>query len=107
MLQGFGIKWPDWLAIDAGSASRAYEQVLHAKVGEHLPSNIIAAAKTYETAPVIGNFHILFDLPAGLITVLITALVFVGIKESKNVSNGLVILKLGIIALVIVAGAFL
>ena len=106
MLQGFGIKWPDWLAIDAGSASRAYEQVLHAKVGEHLPSNIIAAAKTYETAPVIGNFHILFDLPAGLITVLITALVFVGIKESKNVSNGLVILKLGIIALVIVAGAF-
>ena len=48
--QGFGIKWPDWLAIDAGSASRAYEQVLHAKVGEHLPSNIIAAAKTYENS---------------------------------------------------------
>ena len=56
---------------------------MHAKVGEHLPGNIIAAAKTYETAPVIGNLHILFDLPAGLITVLITALVFVGIKESK------------------------
>ncbi|HFK5571434.1 amino acid permease [Elizabethkingia meningoseptica] len=106
MLKGFGIHWPEWLAIDAGSASRAYEQVMHAKVGEHLPGNIIAAAKTYETAPVIGNFHILFDLPAGLITVLITALVFVGIRESKNVSNWLVILKLGIIALVIGAGAF-
>ncbi len=106
MLEGFGIHWPKWLAIDAGSASRAYQQVIHSTSLSELPDNIIAAAKTYETSPVIAGHHILFDLPAGLITVLITSLVYIGIKESKNVSNALVLLKLGIIALVIGAGAF-
>ena len=105
MLEGFGIHWPRWLAIDGGSAYRAYEQVLHSKAGADLPSNIIAAAKTYETSPIFAGQHILFDLPAGLITVLITALVYIGIKESRNVSNALVMLKLGIIALVIIGGA--
>lgn len=105
MLEGFGIHWPKWLAIDAGSASRAYEQVLHAGAKADLPSNIIAAAKTYEASPIIAGHHILFDLPAGLITVLITSLVYIGIRESRNVSNALVLLKLGIIALVIGAGA--
>lgn len=106
MLEGFGIHWPKWLAIDAGSASRAYQQVIHSTSLSELPDNIIVAAKTYETSPIIAGHHILFDLPAGLITVLITSLVYIGIKESKNVSNALVLLKLGIIALVIGAGAF-
>jgi APA family basic amino acid/polyamine antiporter len=46
------------------------------------------------------------DLPAFLITVAITALVYVGIKESKNAANFLVALKLVVVAIVIVVGIF-
>jgi amino acid transporter len=42
----------------------------------------------------------------GAVTVLITALVYIGIKESRTASNILVVLKLAVIALVIGVGAF-
>jgi amino acid transporter len=54
----------------------------------------------------LGGYRLVVDLPAFLITVAITALVYVGIKESKNASNLLVVLKLIIVAVVIVVGAF-
>jgi APA family basic amino acid/polyamine antiporter len=63
--------------------------------------------KAWAQAPELpGGWHLVVDLPAFLITVAITALVYVGIKESKNASNLLVILKLIIVAVVIVVGAF-
>ncbi|MBP7514607.1 MAG: amino acid permease, partial [Flavobacteriales bacterium] len=49
--------------------------------------------------------RIIFDLPAVLINALITALVYVGVKESRNASNIMVMIKLAIVALVIVVGA--
>ncbi|HEY0743476.1 MAG TPA: amino acid permease, partial [Chryseosolibacter sp.] len=84
MLAGFGLSLPGWMTVDPGSASDA-----------------VAAS-----APSIGGLKLILDLPAGLITVLITALVYIGIKESRNASNVLVALKLGVILLVIVGGAF-
>ncbi len=106
MLAGFGIHWPDWLEIDYGSAKEAFIHVQNAATGEHIPDTITKAARTYVNAPEIGGMKILFDLPAGLVTLFITFIVYIGIKESKNLSNWLVILKLGVIALVIIAGAF-
>lgn len=84
MLAGFGLYLPGWLTVDPGSASDA-----------------VRAA-----APSLGGMKLILDLPAGLVTVLITALVYIGIKESRNASNILVALKLGVILLVIGAGAF-
>jgi basic amino acid/polyamine antiporter, APA family len=52
MLAGFGLHLPGWLTIDPGSASDAIKA----------------------SAPSIGGFRLILDLPAGLITVLITAL---------------------------------
>ncbi len=46
------------------------------------------------------------DFPAFVIVAIITAIVFVGIKESKRANNILVILKLSVVFLVIVAGSF-
>ncbi|MDR2121638.1 MAG: amino acid permease [Flavobacteriaceae bacterium] len=106
MLRGFGIDWPTWLEIDHGSAKEAYNQVQMGKFGNNIPDAVSKAAHTYSIAPQIGGIKILFDLPAGLITLLITFIVYIGIKESKNLSNWLVILKLGVIILVIIAGAF-
>jgi amino acid transporter len=48
----------------------------------------------------------LIDLPAGVITILVTGLVYIGIKESRTASNALVVLKLLVIFLVIILGAF-
>jgi APA family basic amino acid/polyamine antiporter len=57
-------------------------------------------------APVIGGLRIIFDMPALIICLLITSLVYIGVKESRNFSNVMVILKLCIIILVIAVGAY-
>jgi basic amino acid/polyamine antiporter, APA family len=102
MLKGFGIIFPDFLTFDYGTAHKAF---LLSET-EKLVGGDIAAAQAYINAPLIGNFHFLIDLPAGVITMLVTALVYVGVKESRNVSNFLVALKLVVILLVICVGAF-
>jgi amino acid transporter len=107
MLTGFGISFPGWLSSDYGSVHRAYEQVQAAGAATaNIPANTQALASAYEAAPVVGGLRIIMDLPAGLITVLITSLVYIGIKESRNASNFLVVLKLIVIGLVIAVGAF-
>jgi len=107
MLSGFGIQFPGYLSSDYGSAHRAYEQVQAAlRTGEAMPANVQALARAYEAAPVLGGLRLILDLPAGIITILITYLVYIGIKESRNASNLLVILKLAVIGLVILVGAF-
>jgi amino acid transporter len=60
----------------------------------------------WTTAPNIGGMPIICDLPALMITLIITTLVFIGIRESKWAGNGMTILKIGIILLVIFLGAF-
>lgn len=60
----------------------------------------------WNSAPVVGGIKIIFDLPAIIINLLITILVYRGIKESRNFSNAMVVLKLAIIFLVIAVGAF-
>jgi len=58
------------------------------------------------TATRVGGWPIILDVPAVVIVILITALVYVGIRESKIASNIMVALKLAVIMLVIILGAF-
>ncbi len=60
----------------------------------------------WANAPALGSFKLICDLPAFLITMVITRIIYVGIKESKRTTNAMVILKIAIILLVMVAGAF-
>lgn len=110
MLSGFGITFPKYFATDYGSASRAYDLVQQTQQAgtalTTLPENTRVLADAFANAPRIGDFHIIANLPAGAVTVLITALVYIGIKESRAASNILVVLKLAVIALVIGVGAF-
>jgi amino acid transporter len=71
-----------------------------------LSSNLQQAYTSWTTSPQIGGFHLVADIPAFLIIVLITALVYRGMKESKNASNLMVVVKLCIILLVIAVGVF-
>ncbi|MFN0141116.1 MAG: amino acid permease [Pyrinomonadaceae bacterium] len=64
------------------------------------------AFHAWTTAPQLAGLPIVADLPALGIVVLITALVYVGIRESKTASNIMVAIKLAIILLVIILGAF-
>lgn len=104
MLEGFGVHFPMWLAIDYTSAKEAYEIVQAG--GSDIAQNTKTLAKAFADAPDLGFIKLIFNLPAGLVTVLITTLCYIGIKESRNASNILVALKLGVILLVIIVGIF-
>ena len=61
----------------------------------------------WNNAPVIGGLKIILDIPALVINLLITYLVYRGIKESRNFSNIMVVLKLRVVVLIILVGGYL
>lgn len=95
LMEGFGLHLPEWLTINYTEAHLAF---LNNKVGEGFSA--------WSNAPQIGALRIIFDLPAVCVNVFITWLVYIGTKESRNISNIMVIIKLVIIVLVIIVGCF-
>ncbi|HVT86530.1 MAG TPA: amino acid permease [Chitinophagaceae bacterium] len=61
----------------------------------------------WNNAPVIAGLRIILDIPALVINLLITWLVFRGVRESRNLSNIMVMLKLAVVTLVIIVGGSL
>jgi amino acid transporter len=84
--------------------STSYMEAKHTILDGGTNADDIAA---WNTAPVIGGLRIIFDLPALVINLLITYLVYRGIKESRNFSNVMVILKLAVVLLIILVGGYL
>ncbi|WP_322970521.1 amino acid permease [Faecalibacter sp. LW9] len=105
MCEGFGIHIPKWLTMAPQYATEAYQKSVDLGL-DKLTGVEKVALEAYNTAPNIGGLPIIFDLPAGIITVLVTMLVYIGIKESKRASNIMVMIKIGIILAVIIGGAF-
>ena len=105
-----GIHLPAWMQMDYLSASRGFEEAqLLVDKGADLSSLTPQLADAYQawmSAPRIGSFHLVLDIPALFIIVLITWLVYRGIKESRNASNAMVVIKLAVILLVIAVGVF-
>jgi amino acid transporter len=60
----------------------------------------------WNTAPGIGNIKLVANIPALAIVIAITYLVYVGIRETKRATNGMVILKIAIVLVVIAIGIF-
>jgi APA family basic amino acid/polyamine antiporter len=106
MLEGFGVHFPAYWSTDYGSAARAYAEVQSPTDPGKITAHMRELAQAFQDAPAIGSLKLIADLPAGFVTVLITCLVYVGIKESRTAGNLLVVLKLAVIGLVIAAGAF-
>ncbi|HRH50714.1 MAG TPA: amino acid permease [Panacibacter sp.] len=94
-LHRVGVNMPEYLSCSYMEAKKAFD------------NNSVNAELTnaWNNAPVLGGLRIIFDLPALIINVLITMLVYTGVKESRNFSNVMVILKLCIVTLVILVGA--
>jgi APA family basic amino acid/polyamine antiporter len=95
LLDGIGVHLPEWLTINYTAASSAF---VNNKLGEGM--------NAWMNAPQIAGIKIIFDLPAVLINVFITALVYIGVNETRRATNAMVYLKLAIVLLVIIAGAF-
>lgn len=105
-----GIHVPDWASMDYLTAYNGHkhaEALVNAgKSMANLDDATRIAANAWNTAPQIGNFHLVADLPALGIIIFITWLVYRGMKESRNASNAMVIVKLAVILLVLAVGIF-
>ncbi len=119
LLKGYGINIPLHFTMDFLTAKRGYAAVTEAVAGG---ATVDALSKGCEAAdaavscgqvdgylawlnaPHLGSIPVVCDLPALLITLVITTLVFIGIRESKFASNIMTVLKVGIILLVIFLG---
>jgi len=110
LLEGIGLHIPAYLTMDFLSAARGFaeaETLLAAGTPlTQMPLNLQLAYEAWNNAPQIGSMHLVADLPALLIVVVITYLVYIGIKESKRAANLLVLLKLLVILMVILVGIF-
>lgn len=65
-----------------------------------------AAKLAWQNAPIVAGVKFICNIPAFIITGIITWIIYIGIKESQRTTNIMVILKIAIIILVMVAGAF-
>ncbi|WP_188050732.1 amino acid permease [Flavobacterium sp. GP15] len=110
LLKSGGLELPQWVQMDYLSASNGFNDATalmqSGKQFANLSPALQDAYTAWTTSPVIGSFHFVADLPALLIIVLITALIYRGMKESRNASNIMVVVKLCVVLLVIAVGIF-
>jgi basic amino acid/polyamine antiporter, APA family len=95
-LQKVGVTVPGFLCT-------SYMEVKHAIVDG---TSDEAFLNTWNNCPKIFGLRFIVDLPAFLINIIITYLVYRGVKESKNFSNVMVVLKMVVVALVIIVGGY-
>ncbi|HEX8777308.1 MAG TPA: amino acid permease [Rhodanobacter sp.] len=72
-------------------------------MGLHLPAVLTNAPLAYQDGHLVAT-GALFNFPAVAITLLLTWLCYVGIRESSGANLAMVLLKVGLIVIVIVAG---
>jgi basic amino acid/polyamine antiporter, APA family len=97
LLSRFDMHIPSYFSTSYLEAKKAFED-------KSLNKELIDA---WTTAPIIGGLRIILDIPAIVINVLITYLVYRGVKESRNFSNIMVMLKMLVIGIVILVGGYL
>ena len=85
LLKGFGLVIPPWLTTDLATA--------------------LKTPGFMDAAPHVAGIPIVFNLPAAAITLLLTWILVIGIKESARFNTGMVVLKLIILVFFIIVGA--
>ena len=105
-----GLHISNWLTMDYVTAHSGFNEVTNLLTGgstmQSIDPALVSQYDAWTNAPTLGGLHLIMDLPAFMIVALITAVVFVGIKESRAMSNIMVIIKLVVIFLIIVLGAY-
>jgi len=112
VLNGFHIHIPEWMTMDYVTAHNGFNSAMQAlgdgtgKTIATLDEGLRNAYNAWQSAPGSGGFRIIMNIPALCIVVLITWIVYIGIRESRTTNNIFVMIKLGVILAVIIAGAF-
>jgi APA family basic amino acid/polyamine antiporter len=91
LLSGFGVHLPDWLTHGYRTALLSSDPAVHALL---------------QTAPRIAGVPVLLNIPAALIVLGITALLYIGVRESARANNVMVVVKLLVLALFVGLGAW-
>lgn len=110
LLTGFGLHFPEWMGIDYATAHAGFldvsDQLAHGLPLSQVSAHLQHAYHAWMDAPQVMGVHCIFDLPAFVIVVLITCLVYVGIYETKVANNIMVLIKLVVLITIIGVGAF-
>lgn len=116
LMDGIGWHIPEYFTMDYFSAQSGYETIetaLQKEPGratalweEFRKSHLAEQHAAWIHAPQWMGLRMILDIPALGIVAAITALIYRGVHETKTVGNYFVALKLGVIVLVIIVGAF-
>lgn len=110
LLESGGLHLPQWIQVDYLTAEKAFNEatalIAHGKSFENLPVVLQNGFIAWNQAPRLFGFPIIADLPALGIIIFLTWLVYRGMKESKNASNVMVVIKIAVILLVLGVGIF-
>ena len=90
LLSGFGIELPVWLTHGYRTALLSSNPEIHGLL---------------QTAPRIAGIPVLLNIPAAAIVMAITALLYIGVRESSRANNAMVVVKLLVLGLFIGLGA--
>jgi basic amino acid/polyamine antiporter, APA family len=89
LLSGVGITLPAWLTHGYRTALLSSDPAVH---------------KLLDTAPTVTGIPILLNIPAAVIVMLITWLLYIGVRESARANNIMVVIKLIVLSLFVVLG---
>ena len=89
LLSGFGVTMPEWLTHGYRTALLSSDPAVHALL---------------QTAPRIAGIPILVNIPAALIVMAITWLLYIGVRESARANNIMVVVKLLVLGFFVVLG---
>jgi APA family basic amino acid/polyamine antiporter len=90
LLSGFGLSLPDWLSYGYRTALLSGNPDIHGLL---------------QTAPRIAGIPVLLNLPAFVIVMAITWILYIGVRESAQANKVMVIVKLLVLAFFVVIGA--
>lgn len=103
-LNNIGVHIPRHLATSFFEAKNGHDEFIAS--GAEASDYVKSLHNLWLSAPRIGEMPFIFNLPALIITVFITWLIYVGVKESRTSNNLMVAFKLLVILVVIVVGFF-
>jgi len=96
LLKAIHIHVPEWLLIDPFTAHEEFLAQKSSSLGY----------LAYTTAPMLGSWRVIINLPAFIIVGIVTVLAYIGISESQKSARAMVIFKIAVLLIVIIAGAF-
>lgn len=107
LMDGIGWHIPEYLTMDYLSAKNGFAEATSLLASNQTLTHYLQQQHlAWQTAPEVFGLKLICDLPALGIVFAITALIYRGVHETKTVGNYFVGLKLIVIVLVIIVGAF-